>query len=369
MIKEKIQQFFFFQKTKQLYRRFERFVMPATLLLGLMIDFFTFKNVKISTAFLLLGLHFLCAGLIIAYRQLYDAKRIPRLLPFRYLRLFAPLLLQFFFGALLSASFIFYWFSAAVSVSWPFIFLIAFLMVANDVFREFYLKPVVQVTVYYFVTFSLFTLVLPYLSRSIDARYFLLSGLLSLVFINLYLHLLWKFAKQMRAQRKQYLFSIAAVFLVMNAAYFFNVIPPIPLSLREAGVYHDIRRHGPNYILQSEQQTLLQKLVPGQTIHWQPGSRISVFTSVYAPTDFRVPITHQWQYYDESRGRWISKDTLSFPLTGGRQDGYRGYTTKSALAPGRWRVNVQTSRGQVIGRIRFTVVETDQPPVVKEILR
>ena len=36
---------------------------------------------------------------------------------------------------------------------------------------------------------------------------------------------------------------------------------------------------------------------------------------------------------------------------GGRDGGYRGYTTKSTPAAGRWRVNIETSDGLLIGRV------------------
>ncbi|MDZ7682102.1 MAG: DUF2914 domain-containing protein [Fodinibius sp.] len=40
----------------------------------------------------------------------------------------------------------------------------------------------------------------------------------------------------------------------------------------------------------------------------------------------------------------------------GRQRGYRGYTFKESIWPGRWHVNVTTGEGLVLGRIDFTVI-------------
>jgi len=68
---------------------------------------------------------------------------------YRYLRLASPLIIQFTFGALLSASLIFYWFSGVLSVSWPFMILITILIISNDVFRDYYQRPLIQIGVYF----------------------------------------------------------------------------------------------------------------------------------------------------------------------------------------------------------------------------
>jgi hypothetical protein len=53
-------------------------------------------------------------------------------------------------------------------------------------------------------------------------------------------------------------------------------------------------------------------------------------------------------------------------IAGGREAGYRGYTTKSKLDPGEWRVDVETKDGRVIGRIGFHVEEGSGEPVQLE---
>jgi hypothetical protein len=59
---------------------------------------------------------------------------------------------------------------------------------------------------------------------------------------------------------------------------------------------------------------------------------------------------------------------ISFHITGGRQEGYRGYSFKTNVPAGKWRVFVETPRGQVLGRYEFNVERVDQQPMlVKEI--
>ena len=152
----------------------------------------------------------------------------------------------------------------------------------------------------------------------------------------------------------------------MNALYFLNVIPPIPLSLREAGVYHDLERTSNGYTVLAEGESVLQKLVPGQTIHTQAGSPVYVYSAIFAPADLNTTIVHHWQYYDEADRKWISKDELSFFISGGSDTGYRGYSVKSSVSEGRWRVDVETKRGQVLGRIPIRIKYVEDLPALKE---
>ena len=49
---------------------------------------------------------------------------------------------------------------------------------------------------------------------------------------------------------------------------------------------------------------------------------------------------------------------LAYVITGGRSDGYRGYTLVNSYQNGKWRCSVETTRGQVLGRELFTIDNT-----------
>lgn len=352
---------------KELYAKLERFLMPLMLVTGLAVDFITFQTIRIETALTLLSVYFVAAGLAIVYVHLHDAKgAIDRHPVSRFARLMAELIVQFAFGALLSASLVFYWFSGAASVSWPLIIVLAFLMVSNDVFRQYYTSPAVQISVYYFVAFSLLSLILPVAFNSISAWFFLYAGVLSLVFILFYLAGISRVVPTIREQRLRIFTPIFIIFAFMNALYAFNLIPPIPLSVRESGVYHDLKRENGNYLVKAETYSWWQALWPVSTMHVVAGGKVYVFASIFAPADLNTTITHDWQYFDPTVKEWVSKDQISYPISGGRSDGYRGYSLKSSLTPGRWRVDVKTQRGQVLGRVRFTVERIELPPVLVE---
>ena len=77
-------------------------------------------------------------------------------------------------------------------------------------------------------------------------------------------------------------------------------------------------------------------------------------TAIYAPAGLRQPVEHVWR----REGRVVNVVRLT-PVQGGRRDGFRTFSRKTAFPPdavGRWTVDVTTEAGQLIGRLRFRVV-------------
>ncbi len=370
MIRERLKTSKRYRKLKHLYDKHERVLIPGTLIFGVAVDFVTFRSIEINAAFILLLMHLIVAGSTIAFMHIYDAgSRKTQETRWRYLRLAAPLIVQFTFGALLSASLIFYWFSGSFSVSWPFMIIIASLMASNDVLRNYYLKPVVQVGVYYFIIFSLFALVLPYIFNSIEPWVFLVSGVASLFAILLYVQFLGRYLFSVRSQRSGIALMVITIFVSMNVLYFANVIPPIPLSLTDAGIYHSVQRVNGSYVVEEENDGWLDSVLPGQTIHAVSGERIYVFASIFAPAALDTTIYHQWQHYDEDDREWVDWSRPSYSLFGGRGDGYRGFSFSNNIQPGLWRVDVETERGQTMGRVRFRVEMVDEAVELHEVTK
>ncbi len=99
----------------------------------------------------------------------------------------------------------------------------------------------------------------------------------------------------------------------------------------------------------------------------KPGNRLSqvnlaelhaeglfAFTAINAPRGLKERIYHEWIH----NGRRV--DRIPLDISGGRKAGYRAWTHKRnfpADAAGKWRVQVMTEAGQMIGMLRFEVVE------------
>lgn len=369
-IKKTLQQWFRFHLIKHWYEKYERILLPAMLLFGVSTDAWAFAEIDTPIVLSVLAVYLIISGAIVLFINRYDAKILPegnRTL--RYLRLASPLLIQFLFGALLNAVFIFYFFSGTLAVSWPFLLLVVILMISNDVFRHHFVKPLVQVTVYFFLLFSYVSIVLPFLFNSLSVWLFVGSGAASLVIITIYIYILTRFAPDAKKHILNFVLSILTISIFINGLYFFNVIPPIPLALREEALSHGITRSGDGYTLHVEKESWWKKLLSGSTFHKIAGESVSVYTAIFAPKNLNTKIIHDWQWYDDAKKEWVSKDTLSFTLTGGRREGFRGYSTKTTVPNGHWRVYVKTDRGQVLGRVSFTVVPVIQNILFKNIVK
>lgn len=357
-IKETLKQITRYRHIKAWFEKYERVLLPATLVLGVILDWITFTNINYSTSFLLLGIYTFLSGIAIVFLNAFDAGRLSFENRFwRYVRLTTPFVIQFLFGALLSGVFIFYIFSGTLFVSWPFLIVLVLLMVSNDVFRHYYLKPVVQISVYFFILFSCLSVFLPFALNSLSPWVFVGSGLLALGAIFGFIALLFRLSPSLRQEKIHMAASVLTIFVFLHGLYFLNIIPPIPLSLREVVFAHDIQKNIAGYELQVEQEKWWDRLLPGQTFHKIPGEKIFLYTAIFAPKDLKTKIVHHWQWYDETKGEWVSQNRLVFDLRGGRKTGFRGYSQKSNIRAGKWRIDIETERGQVIGRVRVNVVE------------
>ena len=92
------------------------------------------------------------------------------------------------------------------------------------------------------------------------------------------------------------------------------------------------------------------------------------YSSVFAPTALSTHIVHHWEH--KEGGQWATVSTVPFSIVGGRDGGYRGYSELPVFAEGEWRISVETTRGQLIGRESFVVVfVTSTPETQDRILR
>lgn len=359
-----------YQHIKNIYVKYERWLMSAMLVGGFLFDFVLFVNIDIPFKLTVLTCYWFLAGVAIAFMQVYDAGKMPRF--FRYVRLATPLVVQFCFGGLLNISLIFYWFSGAFSVSWPLLAITVALLLFNDRFRHQFSKPLVQIPVYFFVTFALFSLILPFWFASLNPWLFVVAGAGSVMIIGAYICGVAYLAGHSHWKIRQLLISIIVIAGIMNLLYFTNIIPPIPLALREAGLYHSLNVSGGQYVMKGEPETFWQQVqdaVFGQTVHVAPNEKIYLYTAIFAPTNLKTTMVHHWQYYDTAQKKWLDRGDLSFVISGGRQEGYKGYSWQTNLAPGQWRVYVENLRGQVLARVRFTVQPVDAPVELQEVIR
>lgn len=359
--------------TQQLAYWYERYVSPFALIAGFILDtLYLTRRVDLWQTNALLFFYLVLAAVCITLINMIETGRIrgPRIIAIFPL---IPVVAQFAFGGLFSAYLSLYSRSASFAISWVFVVALAALLLGNERFMRFYVRFPFQIGIYFATLFSFLIFFLPVVFKEIGVSMFLISGAASLAVIAAFLLLLRYLAPGVSSSdRRRAVASIGGVFLLVNVLYFTGAIPPLPLSLKDAGVYHSVvRQSDGSYLLLGEPRDWYEEYLRYEKTYHQATSSapVYVWSTIFAPTGLSTVIEHEWQQYDAARGGWQTTDLLTFPITGGRDGGYRGYSAKSGIMPGRWRVNVYAEDGRLITRIGFVVVEATRAPTLVEIRR
>lgn len=284
-------------------------------------------------------------------------------------RPYFPNAIQFLLGGLFSAYTIFYFQSASFTTNAVFFAVLVGFLVANEFFRNRLSSLRLLVTLYALVCFSFFTYFLPVLTGVMNTIMFLLGAVLSLAVTLWVVELIYK-KTVANPRREKILAGLPAGVLVLLLVwlYFLNWIPPVPLSLKFGGIYHHVGKTGEVYELSFEQPAWYQFWKRSDD-PFRGSGPVYCFTAIFAPVDLRTTIYHHWQYQVASgrQGeRFLTSDRREISISGGRRAGYRAYTYKRNVKPGLWRVDVETERGRVIGRVSFTVDPHEGPELELE---
>jgi hypothetical protein len=350
---------YFPKNVEEMVLWYQHYVSPLSLIAGFLSDnFILLKRVDLLRTNLLLLFYLLvCAFGIVAINLIAAGhvknQRIVGWAPA------IPIAVQFAFGGLFSGYLSLYGRSASLATSWIFVLVLAALLLGNERFMRFYALFRFQISLYFGSLFSFLIFFLPVVFHRIGPVMFLISGIVSLILITLFIMGLYRLVPEIvRLNRTRVARSIVIIFVVFNALYFFNLIPPLPLAIKDAGVYHSvIHESDGTYQLTGEVLPWYETYLNYSIIyHQESGEPVYVYTAIFAPNDLSTTIKYEWQHYDTASRAWVTTDTLSFPILGGRDAGYEGYTVKSNVTPGDWRVNVITIYGQLIGRVAFTDV-------------
>ena len=285
-----------------------------------------------------------------------------------YLRRYSPVVVQYAFGGLLSGMLIFYGRSGSWTESWPYLLIILIAIYGNETVRDRAHRLIYNLAILFVGLLSYVVLIVPVITGKMGPWIFIGSGLLAVVimfgFIQTLKLLIPRF---IGIHIKTIIFTIGMIYAGLNFLYFTNIIPPIPLSLKEVGIYHSVVRfENGDYQLKYEEGKWWQPLKNSDdTFHVSPGDNIFCFAQVFAPTRLSTDIYHTWEYYDEDKKSWIEYLRTSYGISGGRDGGYRGYTLVRNFNDGQWRCSVETERGQVLGREKFEVDSKNPPSELK----
>lgn len=356
------------QRFKTFVATYERPLSGGALFVGFIIDSLTLKRIDLLFENIVLLSYLTLTALCIVILDLRETRMLAHRVGAWAIAV-APLVLQIAFGALFSAFVLFYVRSASLSASWPFILFLLAMLIGNESFRRRYHTQLpFRVGVFFVALLSYCIFVVPTLIGSIGVLPFLLSVALALGILTALMHGLMRIpGNHAHTSLGQVRLIVGGVVGIIILAYFTNIIPPIPLALKDSAVAHSVARINGDYHLLVEPVSLWDRVRSRATYAQRAGEGVVVWTSVFAPTDLSTTIVHEWQYQKD--GDWVTSSRIAFPIYGGADGGYRGYSTKQNIAPGAWRVSVETERGQVIGRVRFNVEPASQASNLETIMR
>jgi hypothetical protein len=192
----------------------------------------------------------------------------------------------------------------------------------------------------------LFNFALPFLLGSVLSIWFYLSTLLGAMFAY------WLYRKTPNHLGSIWPVSVIAGLLML--AYTVDMIPPVPLVKRDIAMAYAIEKVDGKYQLSQQKSpwwVFWRK--SSDDLEVQSGQRIYCFSTIFAPAGLKTKLFHDWQLH--TKQGWVLQSRASFTVSGGRYNGFRGYTYRSNPVEGDWRVVIKTENEKTIAVHKFTV--------------
>lgn len=265
--------------------------------------------------------------------------------------------IAYFSGSALSFVCVYAIRSAALSISWPLLLLLFMCVLANELVSSHHFRFTLDIGVFLVALLFFIIFNLPVVLKVQNDATFILSACIAIVVSLGYVFCL-QFTSESAEDESPRLFALAVgIPMFIGMLYFLNVIPAVPLSLAHGGVYHMVTRSDDGVFLgMEENDTRLFPSLRTPVYHLaQADNGVYFFSAVSAPALLTAPITHEWERYNPISHTWSQEAEISFPLVGGREEGYRAYSQKENLTEGLWRVTVKVDSKRIVGRIKFYV--------------
>lgn len=256
--------------------------------------------------------------------------------------------LQFLFGSLFSALTIFYFLSSSYLPGFLLVSALVALLILNEFLESHYHRFTITWTLYGVSAILAFNFALPHAFGSIHPAWFFISTAAGVALV----FLLKRLSPKARGSAWPTLGAALALVLLFLA----NAIPPVPLVKKRMVICRGLERVDGRYYGDLQKQPFYSFWRKSESVvRRRPGDQVFCFTSVFLPTGIQTTLYHRWRFEDPGTGAWVETSRIGFPIHGGRRDGFRGYTYKRNMAPGRWEVRVETASERVLGLIHFRV--------------
>jgi hypothetical protein len=358
-----------FQKLFAWLQKYERHLSALAMVVGFIVDSIFFERVDLWQTQVVFAVYTLICFITIPLLHWIEMRALRGIAQPKW-RSILPIATQFALGGFWSGFVIFYWRSAVFGASWPFLLFLFLVFIGNEYFSKYHEKLVFTSVLFFFAIYSYAIFALPVYVGTIGTMIFIWSGVVAICVFVLFTTLLRSIGRERFVADVYYIRAGAFIVLIfINISYFTNILPPLPLSAESAGIYHSVWRVPGAYMARTETNQPWQVRFLGfaPTVNITSGEWLYAYASVFAPTSLTTTVRHRWEWYDITNKEWVTKSKISYQIVGGRDGGYRGYTTVPMSEVGKWRVNIETADGRLIARLPFKVEQVASLPPVETI--
>jgi hypothetical protein len=341
-------------RVERFYSSYEAYLPATSFVGGFAFDVATVSRIDHWVTLLQQAVFLLLIGSLLTFEARFDVRGLPFPDWFQKHKGYYESLMHFLFGGLLSAYTIFYFKSASLINSAVFMILLAGLLVLNEhsIFRRQGLP--VKFLLFSLCTASFFVYLVPILWRSIGVPSFVVSMCLSLLTISLFLKAITSNVHLSLRTARHLLAPAISIQILFSALYYFGALPPVPLSIEYIGIFHDVERRGDSFRLYHETPAWKFWHRGDQDFYARENDRIYGYARIFSPTNFSDDVFIRWLHKTPA-GEWMTSDLIRMSISGGRREGFRGYTYKQNYQDGQWQMRVETLDGRELGRIYFEV--------------
>lgn len=333
------------------YNRNELRLQIAVFVLGFILDYLTADETDFLTIVQQI-VYLAVVAVILTYEFLVESNAIVLKNPDSKFWQYRGLILHFILGSLLSLYSFFFLKSASIFNSMLFVGVLMALLVANELPKVQKSGLNIRWSLWTLCLFSFFTVIFPLVLGFVGWVPFLLSASLTGGCLYLHARYLMKYEKDFSNLKKVFIIPGLSVVIGFVILYFLKLIPPVPLAVKNMGVYHALEKREGKYFLSSDSRNWKFWQSGDQDFLARAGDSIFFFAQIHSPARFSDEVVIHWLFKDPRQG-WLTSDRVPMKISGGRKEGFRGYSVKKNYQPGDWRVQVETTDGREIGRLYF----------------
>ncbi len=334
--------------------RHGKYLPAAYFLLGFLFDVFTLSRIDAAFTLIQQALFIVLIGFLLSVRLRLGEEVVPKSKILAKLHKMKDPFLHFMFGSLLSAYTLFFFKSSSWTTSLVFVAVLIGLMVLNETKLFRHSNIWFKLILFSLCISSYLSYLVPILVGKVGKLTFSASMFSSLALYSGLGWLIIPSALRKTRDAKRLLALGLLPPLVMASFYFLKIVPPVPVSIEQIGIYHDVKREGDEFILYSLRPWWRFWQRSDVQFEAREKDKVYCFARIFSPTRFDDQVSARWMFRNPF-GEWQTTDRIPIRIVGGRDEGFRGVTFKENYAPGRWQVRFETRDGREIGRIHFSV--------------